>query len=369
MREISNSEQQQMEENTVVTDINMTESYEQPTETELRQQQQENDNTMTYSNITTKNEIFRGKLTLTANIQQIRDFNTDWFCRDIATKQPRAWLHVLGVQPIHKRTLELQFDNEHAMNHIQTNGLDTHNIHLNFIPDQLLVTTVSFWGIPLGMEAVQVDEHLQRFGEIKSHYLSRKNMGNRNIKTGVRVYSIILKKPLTKFIQIGGKSVKTLYTGQDRHLQQEREKRQMEREQRDHARQDEYITEQNTDANVSTNIIQHVNTTTNATENRYEDITEDDNTELRPTLTKDLLLNALNTNRDILRKTDVTEDTADITDFIKVPGKRKKKKTGTDDETEKKRKAIHKYKIDIDILQQIVLQHEAIDKLLEEIFA
>ena len=131
------------------------------------------------------------------------------------------------------------------------------------------------------------------------------------------------------------------------------------------ARQEEYITEQNTDANVSTNIVQHVNTTTNTTENRYEDITEDDTTELRPTLTEDLLLNALNTNRGILRKTDVTEDTADITDFIKVPGKRKKKKTDTDDETETKRKAIHTYKIGIDIIQQIVQQHNAIDKLPE----
>ena len=131
----------------------------------------------------------------------------------------------------------------------------------------------------------------------------------------------------------------------------------------------EDIPEQNTDANVSTNIVQHVNTTTtNTTENRYEDITEDDTTEMRPTLTEYLLLNALNTNREILRKTDVTEDTADITDFIKVPGKRKKKKTDTDDETEKKRKAIHTYKIDIATLQQIVRQHNAIDKLPEDIF-
>ena len=62
-----------MEENTVVTDINMTESYEQPTDAELGQQQQETENTMTYSHVTTKNEIFRGKLTLTANTQHVRD--------------------------------------------------------------------------------------------------------------------------------------------------------------------------------------------------------------------------------------------------------------------------------------------------------
>ena len=108
------------------------------------------------------------------------------------------------------------------------------------------------------------------------------------------------------------------------------------------------LTEPYTNANVNTNIVQHVNTTTNTTENEYEDITEDNTTEMRPTLTEDLLLNVLNTNTDILRKTDSTEDTADTTDFIKVPWRRKKKKTDTDDETEKKRKAVHTYKIDID---------------------
>ena len=41
-------------------------------------------------------------------------------------------------------------------------------------------------------------------------------MGSRNVKNGVCFYTIVLKKPLPKFIQIGGKSVKTLYTVQER---------------------------------------------------------------------------------------------------------------------------------------------------------
>ena len=67
------------------------------------------------------------------------------------------------------------------MTHIQLHGLDTHDVHLTFIPGQPLVTTVSFWNIPLGMEPQQVNENLQRFGEIKSSYKSKKNASGRTL--------------------------------------------------------------------------------------------------------------------------------------------------------------------------------------------
>ena len=51
------------------------------------------------------------------------------------------------------------------MTHILTNGLDTHDVHITFMPDLLLVTTVSFWGIHLTMQQEVVDENLQGFGE------------------------------------------------------------------------------------------------------------------------------------------------------------------------------------------------------------
>ena len=153
---------------------------------------------------------------LISDIHGLTDFKPEQFCHDLAAKQPRTWQHVLGVQPIHRRVLEVEFDNEAAMTHILHNGLDTHDVHMTFMPDLLLVTTVSFWGIPLTMEKELVDENLQRYGEVKSSYVSKKNLGGRIIKTGVRVYQIQLKKSMPKFIQIGGKSIKSMYTGQDR---------------------------------------------------------------------------------------------------------------------------------------------------------
>ena len=112
------------------------------------------------------------------------------------------------------------------MTHILHNGLDTHDVHMTFTPDLPLVTTVSFWGIPLTMAKELVDENLQRFGEVKSSYDSKKNLGGRIIKTGVRVYQIQLKKSIPKFIQIGGKSIKSMYTGQEKQLTEDRALRQ-----------------------------------------------------------------------------------------------------------------------------------------------
>ena len=116
------------------------------------------------------------------------------------------------------------------MTHILTNGLDTHDVHKMFTPDLPLVTTVSFWVIPLTMKKDLVDKNLQRFGEVKSSYESKKNMRGRIIKTGVRVYQILIKRPIPKFIQIGGKSITTMYTGQEKQLAEERAFRQTQRD-------------------------------------------------------------------------------------------------------------------------------------------
>ena len=131
-----------------------TESYEQPTETERIQQQQEtytNRQNMTYSNMTTKNDFYRGNLTISADIQHIRTFNTEQFYLYLSAKQPKAWQHVQGLQAVNAKFVEMCLDNPHAMHHILTNGIDTHAQHLNFTPDEPLVTTVSFWNVPIQM--------------------------------------------------------------------------------------------------------------------------------------------------------------------------------------------------------------------------
>ena len=197
-------------------------SYEQQTLAERRQQQQE---TLTYSNITTKNDIFRGNLTISADISHIKIFNTERFCVDLAAAEPKAWKHVRGTQAVDAKFVELCFDNRDALQHILNNGLDTHRQHLNFTPDEPLVTTVSFWNIPIQLDKATVDEHIQRFGKIKSSYRARKNVSGNLIHTGVHVYTISLKRAIPKAIQIGGRRVRTKYTGQDCHLQIEKEEK------------------------------------------------------------------------------------------------------------------------------------------------
>ena len=54
------------------------------------------------------------------------------------------------------------------------------------------------------------------------------------INTGIRVYSITLKKPISKHLTMGGFNIRTKYTGQDKHIQQDRdEKNQLRRQRQD----------------------------------------------------------------------------------------------------------------------------------------
>ena len=95
----------------------------------------------------------------------------------MATKLPRVWKHVLGLQTLNNnKQMELNFDKDEPMTYLQQNGLDTYDRHMDFIPHQLRVMTVSLWGIPLEMLETSVDEDVQRFGQIKQRYKSKKNM-------------------------------------------------------------------------------------------------------------------------------------------------------------------------------------------------
>ena len=160
-------------------------------------------------------------------------FNVDNFCHDLAKKLPRVWKHVLGVQTLkNNKQMELNFDEDEPMTYLQQHGLDTHDRHIDFIPDQPRVTTVSLWGIPLEMPETSVDENMQRFGDIKARYKSKKNIWGKLINTGIRVYSIILKKPIPKHLTMGGFNIRTKYTGQDKHIQQDRDEKNKLRQQR-----------------------------------------------------------------------------------------------------------------------------------------
>ena len=208
------------------------------------------------------------------------------------------------------------------------------------------------------MEPQQVDENLQRFGEIKSSYKSKKNASGRTLYMGVRVYNIILKKAIPRFLQIGGKQIRTKYTGEDQHLQQERDARLQEREKREVQRQQQQYIRENqhndTDANVTT--ITNVNKPEMNTETVTDTVTEEITEDIRATLTDELLTPVLQTNTDSLQVNNETEEDTDATDYIVVKGKGKRKKMTKDshNETTTKKIPTHKYKLDIDIITKMV---------------
>ena len=174
--------------------------------------------TQSYSDITTANSIFKGELTITSSIRDVQNFNCNQFCMDFAKKQPEAWKHVSGVQPVNSKVIEISFDSLEAMQHIQITGLDTHTKHLTFIPDQPIITTISLWNIPLELPSEMVDDFMARYGTVEHSYRSKKMIAGRNVLTGVRVYFMILEHAIPRFIEIGGRQTKTKYTGQEQHL-------------------------------------------------------------------------------------------------------------------------------------------------------
>ena len=258
----------------------------------------------------------------------------------MAATQPRAWKHVIGVKAMSRKVLEVCFNLQDALHHIQTNGINTHNTHLTFTPDIPLVTTVSLWGIPIKMPPEQMNEHLQRYGEVKSSYQSRKNVAGNNILTGVRVYSIILKHPIPRNLQVGGMNIRTKYTGQDRHIQQERDKRQTERQKYEEERQIQRQRErtENEDTDVDAN---------------GECMTDDNTNETdRSLFTPDMLTEAMDTEIEFVNK------------FERNIKRKNKHNTKDESESEdpKKNKTIHSYTLDMDTMK-LIIEKGGIDKL------
>ena len=105
---------------------------------------------------------------------------------------------------------------------LQVNDLSTNARHVVFQPDSPQVTCVTFWNIPLEMPSKDVDVVLQKCGTIKHSFRSRKMLRARNVHTGTSVFFFELKSPVPRSLNIGGKHVKSKYTGQLTHMAEDR---------------------------------------------------------------------------------------------------------------------------------------------------
>ena len=173
--------------------------------------------------VSTSSSFFRGKTTLSASIGDLKDFSVETFATDCHYLNAKAWYGVTGIQVISSRKiLEIAFADTESMASLQLNGLNTHGRHVVFQPDSPQVTCVTFWNIPLEMPSKDVDVVLQKYGTIKHSFRSRKMLQTRNVHTGARVYFFELKSPVPRSLTIGGKHVKSKYTGQQTHIAEDR---------------------------------------------------------------------------------------------------------------------------------------------------
>ena len=161
--------------------------------------------------------------TLSASIGDLKDFSVETFVTDCHNLNAKAWNGVTGIQVISSRKiLEIAFADTESMASLQLNGLNTHGRHVVFQPDSPQVICVTFWNISLEMPSKDVDVVLQKYGTIKHSFRSRKMLQTRNVHTGARVYFFELKSHVPRSLTIGGKHVKSKYTGQQTHIAEDR---------------------------------------------------------------------------------------------------------------------------------------------------
>ena len=85
--------------------------------------------------------FFRGKATLSANIEGLKDFSIDPFAKDCSTLNAAAWNGLTGIQVIGNfREPEVCFATAESMASLQLNGLNTHGRRVVFQPDSPQVT-------------------------------------------------------------------------------------------------------------------------------------------------------------------------------------------------------------------------------------
>ena len=170
---------------------------------------------------------YLGKLTLTADVSTL-NFNETDFLKDFKRALPHAFRGLRGcaTRGVGRKTLEVLFSAEEQKNILMTNGLNTHGVHLQFIPDVASPTSVTLFNLPMEMPDQLVDAAMRKYGTITSKFRHKRNFEGITLLTGLRVYKIQLKTFIPKNITIQGYAVRTLYTGQ----QEEMDKRKADRD-------------------------------------------------------------------------------------------------------------------------------------------
>ena len=171
---------------------------------------------------------FVGKSTIITNIGNIlKNFNKIQMIKDLKATYPDILSYVECIGRRDRSDLEIALKPQvppTLYHHVLQQGLNTHNTHLQFIPDtsDTKVTKITLFGLPHELPNVQVDEAMRQFGNVVSSYRHKERIDDLVIHTGRRVYTMSLEKPIPKIITIAGHNVNTIYTGQKEDLEKQR---------------------------------------------------------------------------------------------------------------------------------------------------
>ena len=175
----------------------------------------------------------------------------DIFCRYLATKLPGVWEHVLGLHTLNNnKQMEFNFDQDEPMTYLHQHGLGTHDRHMG----------CRYGEYPWKCRKRQSTKIYNASAPSRADTNPRKTYGVRLSILGVRVYSIILQRPIPKHLTFGGFNVRTKYKhNKYKHIQQDREgksaiqkQREDESRKRDEERRRQYEEETHSGRQIKT---------------------------------------------------------------------------------------------------------------------
>ena len=157
---------------------------------------------------------------ITASISHIPRFDEDKLAADL--EKIKLWKHVTGISVSgNRRIMELELDDVNHARTLLDGGLATHGRTLLFREATTKRVTVSLLGVPLGFPDRDIRDEMTYYGSLDRLYRLTKTIRGRTLQTG----TVILKydeldEPIPRNLDIADRRIRTIYTGQDRHIAQ-----------------------------------------------------------------------------------------------------------------------------------------------------
>ena len=173
-------------------------------------------------------ERFVGKNTVITNISNLKNFDKITLIKDLKATIPALLPFVQCIGRRDRSDLEIALKQEtpkQLQHQLITQGLNTHNTHLQFMPDtsDTKTTKVTLFGLPHELADEAVDEEMRTYGNVVTSYRHKERIDDLIIHSGRRVYTMSIDIPIPKLIQIAGHKVNTIYTDQKEHMERHKE--------------------------------------------------------------------------------------------------------------------------------------------------